>query len=83
MYMYSNNQTETLVHNNLLLDGPCLACYLPRKRCDWDIPFPLLTPFCGRYDFDLPKIEVTALENGVVPSFVLFKWLNCIARPNK
>lgn len=79
----SNNQTATLIHNNSLQLANILhvthlakyeiqtfhVCYQPPS-----LEVMILT---------LPKIEVIALGNGVVPSFVLFKWLNCIARPSK
>ena len=79
----SNNQTATLIHNNSLQLANILHVTHLAKYEKQTFHVRYQPPSLEVMILTLPKIEVIALENGVVPSFVLFKWLNSIARPSK
>ena len=79
----SNYQTATLIHDNSLQLANILHVTHLAKYEIQTFHVRYQPPSLEVMILTLPKIEVIALGNGVVPSFVLFKWLNCIARPNK
>ena len=71
----SNNQTETLIHNNSLQLANILHVTHLAKYEKQTFHVRYQPPSLEVMILTLPKIEVIALGNGVVPSFVLFKWL--------